>query len=366
MKSQGQAFISLGLLAASWVMMRIALLTQTFEPLALARPDAQSGEFENMPSGDFPPSADVPTHVQMSQAPNSTNRIEATHRESDAETATIANLTKRLTDVRREMSLNSAAQTLDVEQPRDEALAILPRPIDPVVTFAQGDLPVQKLRSTAPRRIALSGSLWMLARPTSDRENLLRYGQIGGAQIGGRTLVGLGRAGSLGELAASIRASSPLKGSGQELALGLSLKAKVPIPLEIIAERRFSADQGASSKWALVAATGVDALPLTKSIRLDAYGQAGIVAGRSTELFAGASVELSTAVQESDKNSVHLGVGLWGDVQRGAARIDAGPELTVRLRLSDHPVRVSAQWRARLVGNAEPGSGPALVVASDF
>ncbi len=366
MKSQGQAFISLGLLAASWVTVRIALLTQTFDPLAQARPDAQSRESAHEPFGDFSSIAAVPTLVHVSQDVSSANRVEVTHKGSEAQRAIIANPTKRRTDVRFEMPINAAAPILNVQQPSGEASAILPRPVDPVAAITQGEVPIQKLRSTAPRRLALSGSLWMLARPTSDRENLLRNGQIGGAQIGGRTLIGLGRAGNWGDLAASIRASSPMKGRGQELAFGLSLKAKAPIPVEIIAERRLSVDQGTQSKWALVAATGVDALPLTKSIRLDAYGQAGIVAGRSTELFAGASVEVSTAVHESGKNSVHVGVGLWGDVQRGASRIDAGPELTVRLRVGDQPVRVSAQWRARLAGNAEPGSGPALVIASDF
>ena len=43
--------------------------------------------------------------------------------------------------------------------------------------------------------------------------------------------------------------------------------------------------------------------------------------------------------------------------------LDAGPRLTMKVRDN---VRVHADWRQKLAGNAEPGSGPALTLAGDF
>ena len=57
------------------------------------------------------------------------------------------------------------------------------------------------------------------------------------------------------------------------------------------------------------------------------------------------------------------GFGLWGGVQPGLYRVDAGPRLTMRVRDN---VRVHVDWRQRVAGNASPPSGPALTLAGDF
>ena len=62
-----------------------------------------------------------------------------------------------------------------------------------------------------------------------------------------------------------------------------------------------------------------------------------------------------------------LGAGVWGAAQADGAlidRLDAGPSL--RLRHDRLPLGLSADWRFRLAGNAEPGSGPALTVYASF
>ena len=64
--------------------------------------------------------------------------------------------------------------------------------------------------------------------------------------------------------------------------------------------------------------------------------------------------------------AVELGVGAWGAAQPGAARLDAGPGLAYRLPLRGANVRIEADWRFRLAGDAAPGSGPALTLATDF
>ena len=57
------------------------------------------------------------------------------------------------------------------------------------------------------------------------------------------------------------------------------------------------------------------------------------------------------------------GFGIWGGAQPGLARLDVGPRLTMRMRKN---VKVHLDWRQKLVGNARPGSGPALTLAGDF
>ena len=57
------------------------------------------------------------------------------------------------------------------------------------------------------------------------------------------------------------------------------------------------------------------------------------------------------------------GFGVWGGAQPGLYRVDAGPRVTMRVR---NNIKVHLDYRQRLAGNAEPGSGPALTLAGDF
>jgi hypothetical protein len=54
---------------------------------------------------------------------------------------------------------------------------------------------------------------------------------------------------------------------------------------------------------------------------------------------------------------------VWGGAQPGVYRVDAGPRVTMKVR---NNIRVHFDWRQRLAGNAQPGSGPAVTLASDF
>jgi hypothetical protein len=57
------------------------------------------------------------------------------------------------------------------------------------------------------------------------------------------------------------------------------------------------------------------------------------------------------------------GLGVWGGAQPGIYRVDAGPRITMRVRPN---LKVHLDYRARLAGNAQPGSGPAVTLAGDF
>ena len=63
---------------------------------------------------------------------------------------------------------------------------------------------------------------------------------------------------------------------------------------------------------------------------------------------------------------IDFGAGIWGSAQRGAARLDIGPTIGVAVPIARRAIRLSADWRERIAGDARPGSGPAFTIGSDF
>ena len=57
------------------------------------------------------------------------------------------------------------------------------------------------------------------------------------------------------------------------------------------------------------------------------------------------------------------GFGMWGGAQPGLARFDVGPRLSNRI---GSKMRVHVDYRQRLVGAANPGSGPVLTLGANF
>jgi hypothetical protein len=108
---------------------------------------------------------------------------------------------------------------------------------------------------------------------------------------------------------------------------------------------------------------GVSDVALPGGAKLEAYAQAGAVGARSRDLFADGSVAVGLPLDS--KSGLSIGGGVWGAVQPGVSRIDAGPRLSLSVpgRTS---VRVIADWRFRLQGKASPASGPSLTLATDF
>ena len=90
--------------------------------------------------------------------------------------------------------------------------------------------------------------------------------------------------------------------------------------------------------------------------RLDAYFQGGVVGLKRRDAFVDGAV---TATRPVYRN-FSAGLGVWGGAQPGVYRIDAGPRVTMKVREN---LRVHLDYRQRLAGNAEPGSGPTLTLA---
>ena len=49
--------------------------------------------------------------------------------------------------------------------------------------------------------------------------------------------------------------------------------------------------------------------------------------------------------------------------QPGLSRLDVGPRVTMRV---GHGIRASADYRVKVAGNAQPGSGGVITLAGDF
>ena len=201
-----------------------------------------------------------------------------------------------------------------------------------------------------------SASAWLLVRSGSGRPGLTPGGTLGGSQAGARLGYRLG-----GGVSLSARTYAPLRRpAGAELAAGVAWRPAAAVPVEILAERRLAMGGEGRSAFSITASGG-GSLALPGRLRLDLYGQAGIVGLRSRDAFVDASARMSAAV-----GPVEVGAGAWAGAQPGASRLDAGPALSWRLPAARANVRVEADWRFRIAGEASPGSGPALTLAADF
>lgn len=216
--------------------------------------------------------------------------------------------------------------------------------------------PVQPPPQPAGRLDRVQLSSWALLRGPSSPEALAAGGTLGGSQAGARLTYAFNR-----WLAASLRTTSPVGGSSAvEAAAGLRFTPFRSIPVAITAERRQAFGHGGGqSAFALFLEGGLYRRPAPLDFRLDGYFQAGIVGLSSRDYFADGSLALTRPLW----GRVSAGVGLWGGVQPGLYRVDAGPRVSVRVRDN---IYAHVDWRQRLAGTARPASGPALTLAADF
>ena len=222
----------------------------------------------------------------------------------------------------------------------------------------------EPMQSTAPSVVArrldrIQLTMWAMLRSRPDltgSTSLAGGGQIGGSQAGARLFYNFTPA-----IAAVVRSSSVVNRRGGEIAAGVRVHPLRSIPVWITAERRVQLGRygGGRDAFALFAEGGIYDQPMPWEFTLDGYVQAGIVGLNSRDLFAdGAATFTRPAYRQFS-----AGFGVWGGVQPGLYRIDAGPRLTMKVRRN---VRVHLDWRQRIAGNAQPGSGPVLTLAGDF
>jgi hypothetical protein len=209
------------------------------------------------------------------------------------------------------------------------------------------------------RRSRWSLSAWLFARRGRDETALVPGGTLSGSQAGGRLTYRLG--GRPGGLALSLRGYAPLSNRrAAEAAAGLDWKPLGFLPLRLLGERRQALGRDGRSAFSITAYGGLDALRVGP-LRLDAYGQAGIVGVRRRDLFADGAARLTFPI-----GRLRVGAGAWAAAQPGVSRIDAGPHADLTLPVANGFATLSADWRFRLAGGARPGSGPAITLSTGF
>lgn len=189
-------------------------------------------------------------------------------------------------------------------------------------------------------------------------------GQLGGSQAGTRLSYGFD---ATGRTRAYARATVALRQLRQrELAFGVAHAPLAHLPVDIAVERRVAIGRDGRNAFAVMAVGGVSDVKLPAGFRLEAYAQAGVVGARARDAFADGAVVVDRELGRADGAAVRLGALAAGAVQPGAARVDVGPRLTLKLPEVGEGSRIALDWRQRIAGDARPASGLALTLAADF
>lgn len=209
---------------------------------------------------------------------------------------------------------------------------------------------------TAARFDRMQLSAWALLRGSWGPGALATGGTLGGSQVGARLTYHFSPS-----LAASLRSSSSVGGVRYaEVAAGVRWKPLANVPVALNLERRQALNRwGGRNAFALFAEGGLYQTPIFDLANLDLYAQGGVVGLKSRDLFFDAGATFTRPLWKR----FSAGVGVWGGMQPGLYRVDAGPRLSYDV---GRGIRVHADYRQRLAGEAMPSSGPALTIAGDF
>lgn len=249
------------------------------------------------------------------------------------------------------------ASVADLRDWPNSRQAFLPPATVPIAT-GTATAPALPQIAMPPRFDRLQLTAWALLRGRESLDeaprSLASAGTLGGSQAGARLTYQFSS-----QIAASLRTTSAVGTSQSEVAAGVRFTPLASIPVSLTAERRQAiGDYGGRSAFALFAEGGLYGESLW-GFDLDGYGQAGLVGIRNRALFADGALTFTRPVYRQ----FSAGVGIWGGVQPGVHRLDAGPRVSYRVRPN---IRVHVDWRQRLAGSASPGSGPAVTLAGDF
>lgn len=253
--------------------------------------------------------------------------------------------------------VNQLAATAVVPLVAEKAASVPAVVTDHVTETSRGAIAPGLLNAQTKSRF--SGSAWALMRGDG-APSLANGGQLAGSQIGMRLFYTPGA----GALALTARVSVPLsEPGGREGAIGVALQGR---NVGLIVEQRIALDKSGRSAPAFFAYGGVSDVKLGGAVKLDGYVQAGVVGVADPTPFVDGAVRVERKLFVSDTASLSVGAGAWGGAQTNVARIDVGPQVVARVALGQTNLRVSAEWRQRVAGNAAPASGPSVTVGFDF
>lgn len=280
-------------------------------------------------------------------------------------------------DARTPLMVSRSAWTGSVPKPANQMLwrmaaqVGLPLPISAVASSVQAEAgPFSIPQATETQRRRWSADAWFLMR---------RGGNVSLATGAAPATYGASQAGgvlryrlapeNIHRPAAYLRTTAALNGSDEkEAAVGVSARPFGKLPVRAAAEVRATRQVGGTQfRPAAMLITEFAPVRLPFGATAHAYGQAGYVAGKFSTGFADGQLTVDRGVVRLAGRELRAGGGIWGGVQKGASRLDAGPTASIGMRIGDKvSARVAADWRFRITGNAEPSSGPALTLSAGF
>ncbi|WP_340587177.1 hypothetical protein [Erythrobacter alti] len=223
--------------------------------------------------------------------------------------------------------------------------------------------PLQQTRGTS--RWAMDA--WALWRQDNDSPLLTGRPSYGRSQVGAVMRYRLAPS-SRHAPQMHLRASAALEGRRErELALGISARPVPPIPVRLAAEARVSeTERRTEPRAAAYAVTEFPPLDLPGGLTGEAYLQGGYVSGDFATPFVDGQARITRDLAETQDFRLSAGAGAWGGAQEDAKRLDIGPSAAVSFSVGQARGRVSADYRFRVAGDAQPASGPALTLSAGF
>lgn len=258
------------------------------------------------------------------------------------------------------------------------AVTALPESIEPqkIVSSVSPRLTSDRRPAAVPTRTssALSGYFWLFARQGSGPKRLRSTSpasQFSVAQYGASQAGAILTYKMLGDSSRNIstfaRAATALSSSGQEeLAIGIKTKPLSDLPISFFAEQRFRAGEDSNHGTAFYLAGGTGPDLLLPETSLETYGQMGFIFARDDSYFFDASAALQKQVIERGGHKITAGAGVWASGQEGATRVDIGPRVKFHVPVGQVDMQVSLDWRERIGGNADPGSGASVTLSTGF
>ncbi|MEY4268932.1 MAG: hypothetical protein RLZZ58_148 [Pseudomonadota bacterium] len=250
-------------------------------------------------------------------------------------------------------------------------------PLAPWLTAPPAATPLRMRGADAATPLARwSLAAWIFVRGDGIGGSPASGAPFGGPTIGGATLggsqAGLRLARTLdpdGRVSAFVRLTvPPRRTGGSDAAAGISWRPLRKLPVSLNIEQRIALGGEARTAPAAYAVGGVGDVALVHGFRLDAYGQAGVVGVRRPDAFVDGAVGVERRFATVGGAPLSAGAVVAAAAQPGASRVDIGPRVSLRFPVGrDAPnSRLSLDWRARVAGDAAPGSGLALTLAGDF
>ncbi len=237
----------------------------------------------------------------------------------------------------------------------------------------------------APEAKAWSADLRQLSRHVSGNfYALLRQGAFGDA-LGATPILGSSQAGALigytldplarrrvtafARFATGSMPGGTLDPETSEAAVGLRFDPVPRVPVHLAVERRIALGSFARNAWSARVAGGTfGETPLAgRRLLWDVYGEGGVIGVSEPDLYAGAQARVLTPLARLDRVRLDAGAAVWAAGQQAfvsSHRFDVGP--AARLSFPNLPVSAQIDYRLRVAGNAEPGSGLALTLLADL